>query len=128
MRDSGCPKEFTHRRSDCAGDQAFASSYKHHFDQRARMRAGLDVELGAVGLDQRLGQRKTDAGTAGGLIRGGCVRNGSIAAATSLSFSPRRYRGTRKTTSPKSDSAVETMTWPPASARWIELAIRFTAI
>ena len=29
---------------------------KHDFDQRARTRAGLDLEFGAVGFDQRLGQ------------------------------------------------------------------------
>src|SRR5580704_5558255 len=42
---------------------------KHHFDQRTRMRGGLDVELRAVGFDQRLGQGKADAGTVGGLVR-----------------------------------------------------------
>jgi hypothetical protein len=35
---------------------------EHHLDQRAGMAAGLDLEMGAVGLDQRFGQRKADAG------------------------------------------------------------------
>src|SRR6478672_13943615 len=44
---------------------------KHHFDQRAGLRAPLDMELPAVGFDQRLGQRQNDAGAFGGLIRWG---------------------------------------------------------
>ena len=41
---------------------------KHHFDQRVRMRAGLDVELRAIGFDQRLGQRQADAGILRGFV------------------------------------------------------------
>jgi hypothetical protein len=37
---------------------------KHHFDRRARMRAGSDVELRAVGLDQR----QADAGILRGFV------------------------------------------------------------
>jgi hypothetical protein len=35
---------------------------KHDLDQGAGAAAGLDLELGAVGFDQRLGQRQADAG------------------------------------------------------------------
>ena len=42
---------------------------KHDFDQRARTRPGLDVELRPVGLDQGLGQRKVDRRTVGCLLR-----------------------------------------------------------
>src|SRR4029079_15361095 len=45
---------------------------------------------------------------------GAAGRNGCSAAATSLSLRPWPVSRTRSTTSPKSDSAVETMTWPPA--------------
>src|SRR5690348_7761756 len=59
------------------------------------------------------------------LSEGGGVRNGSIAAATSLSLRPWPVSRTRRTTSPKSESAVETITWPAGLARWMELPIRF---
>src|SRR6202044_111840 len=59
---------------------------------------------------------------------GAGVRNGSMAAATSLSLRPWPVSRTRSTTSPKSDSAVETMTWPPALARWIEVPNRLSVI
>src|SRR5439155_16923935 len=42
---------------------------KHDFDEGARARPGLDVELRAVGLDQGLGQRKVDRRTVGRLLR-----------------------------------------------------------
>ena len=58
---------------------------KHHFDQRARMPAGPDLELRAIGLDQRLGQREVDGLNCRCLIRWRLVRNGSMAAATSFS-------------------------------------------
>ena len=42
---------------------------EQHFDQRAGVAAGLDLESGPVGLDQRPGQRQADAGIVGGLTR-----------------------------------------------------------
>ncbi|MGY3105756.1 hypothetical protein ACVWW7_002383 [Bradyrhizobium sp. LM6.9] len=59
---------------------------------------------------------------------GGGVRNGSIAAATSRSLRPWPVSRMRRATSPWSDSAVETMTWPPALASRIEFEIRFMVI
>src|SRR5690349_9219568 len=38
---------------------------KHDLDQRAGAAAGLDLEFGAVGFDERLGQRQADSRTLG---------------------------------------------------------------
>src|SRR5260370_42414130 len=64
-----------HIAAKAAALQAISGSLhraqKHHFDQRAGMRAPLDMELPAVGFDQRLGQRQNYAVAVGGLFRWG---------------------------------------------------------
>src|SRR5882757_7626594 len=57
-----------------AGEKSVARSRpcggvgEHHFDQGAGAAAGADLEFGAVGFDQRFGQRQADAAGAG-LVR-----------------------------------------------------------